>query len=249
MKSEERFSNRVENYIRHRPGYPGGVLDLLRAKAGLAATSSIADIGSGTGISSEMLLKAGYPVTAVEPNQAMREAAERLLAGYPGFRSIDGTAQATTLPDHSVDLVLAAQAFHWFATPETRAEFDRILKPGGFIALVWNVRQLDTSPFLRNYEKLLVTFGTDYTEVRHENIGTEKLSMFFRGGHSTDRLPNSQLCDYEALEGRLLSSSYAPPPGNPDHEPMLAALRRIFDLHQRNGIVSIDYVTEIHIGR
>src|SRR5690606_2435033 len=113
------FSDRVENYVRYRPGYPAEVVDLLVREAHLSPSSMVADIGSGTGISAEMLLKAGVPVTGVEPNPPMREAAERLLADYPGFTSVDGTAQATTLPDGSMDLILAAQAFHWFAGAET----------------------------------------------------------------------------------------------------------------------------------
>ncbi|HVJ45763.1 MAG TPA: class I SAM-dependent methyltransferase [Luteolibacter sp.] len=250
MKSpQERFSDRVENYIRHRPGYPPEIVDTLVGKAGLTPAASVADIGSGTGISAEMLLKAGYPVTGVEPNAGMRAAAERLLAGYAGFRSVDGSAQATTLPDHSVDLILAAQAFHWFDTPETRAEFDRILKPGGHVALLWNVRLLDSTPFLRDYEALLLEFGTDYSETRHENIGSESLHRFFRGPYSIDRFRNSQTFDYPALEGRLLSSSYAPGPDHPRHQEMLGELRRIFGLHASGGFVDFEYTTELYIGK
>lgn len=250
MKSpQERFSDRVENYIRHRPGYPPEIVETLVRKAGLTPTSIVADIGSGTGISAEMFLKAGYQVIGVEPNAAMRAAAERLLSNHAGFRSVDGSAQATTLPDHSVDLILAAQAFHWFDTLETRTEFDRILKPGGHAALLWNVRQLDSTPFLRDYEALLIEFGTDYTEIRHENIGAESLRRFFHGSHSIDRFRNSQTFDYPALEGRLLSSSYAPGPDHPRHQEMLRELRRTFDLHQSNGLVEFEYTTELYVGK
>lgn len=245
---ENRFSTRVENYIRYRPDYPARIIGILRAETGITPDSVIADIGSGTGISASMMLRAGHQVIGVEPNAPMRAAAERILADQPRFISIGGTASATTLPDHSVDLITSFQAFHWFDTPETRAEFDRILRPGGHIALVWNIRLLDTTPFLRDYESLLVRFGTDYEKIRHENIGGT-LHHFFRGTHVTHRLPHQQTFDFPSLEGRLLSSSYTPAPGHPDHPAMLAELHRIFDLHQSSGTVRFEYTTEVHIGR
>lgn len=248
QSSEHRFSNRVANYIRYRPSYPRELVDLLEREAKLSPEGTIADIGSGTGIFSELLLKAGYQVSGVEPNQPMREAAERLLSGYPRFHSVDGSAQATTLADQSADLIVSAQAYHWFDTPEARAEFRRILKPGGKIALIWNECLLDTTPFLRDYEALLREFGTDYAEIRHDNIGPESLKLVFPGGYDIHTFPNSQRFDYEGLEGRLLSSSYTPAPGRPGHEPMLAELRRLFDEHQQNGQVSIDYDARVYLG-
>lgn len=245
---EERFSNRVENYIRYRPSYPDEMVASIEQEAGLSPQSVLADIGSGTGISAELFLKRGYSVTGVEPNAAMRQAAERLLAGYPAFRSVDGTARATTLADHSVDLVIAAQAFHWFDGPETRAEFTRILKPGGKVALIWNERRTDSTPFLRDYEALLNRFGTDYADIRHENIGPESLRRFFPDGYTLHTSFYRQSFDKESLEGRLLSSSYTPSPGHPDHEPMLAELRRLHELHQVSGLVNVDYDTRVYLG-
>ncbi|MCW1921432.1 class I SAM-dependent methyltransferase [Luteolibacter arcticus] len=248
QNSEQRFSNRVENYIRYRPSYPAELIALLEQEARLSPQSMLADIGSGTGISAELFLKAGYRVNGVEPNQAMREASERLLAGYTGFRSVNGSAQATTLESGSMDLVFAAQAFHWFDTPEARAEFRRILKQSGKIALIWNERHLDSTPFLRDYESLLRRFGTDYAAIRHENIGVDSLKRLFPDGYTTHAFPNSQSFDFEGLRGRLLSSSYAPAPGHPDHEPMLDELRRLFDEHAQGGKVSIDYDARVHLG-
>jgi SAM-dependent methyltransferase len=245
---QQRFSNRVENYIRYRPGYPTELIALLERDAKLSPESTIADIGSGTGIFSELLLKAGYRVNGVEPNQAMREAAEDLLASHPRFRSVNGSAQATTLEDKSMDLIVSAQAYHWFNTPEARAEFRRILKPGGKVALIWNERHLDTTPFLRGYESLLRRFATDYAEVRHENIGPESLKLLFPDGYTTHAFPHSQRFDFEGLKGRLLSCSYAPAPGHPGHEPMLDELRRLFDASQQGGKVAIDYDARVHIG-
>jgi SAM-dependent methyltransferase len=248
--SRERFSSRVANYVRYRPDYPREMLDVLREHAGLRAGIRVADIGSGTGIASRRLLDAQCEVFAIEPNAAMREAAEKLLGKNPLFHSVIAPAEATALADQSVDMTLSAQAFHWFDRERARVEFSRILKPTGSIALVWNVRQTDGTPFLRDYEMLLQKFATDYMQVRHENVDESALRRFFLDGHLTKHsLPNAQHFDFEGLRGRLLSSSYAPAEGHPAHEPMLAELRRIFDIHQRDGKVSFLYDTEIVIGK
>lgn len=235
-----RFSNRVENYVRYRPHYPAGVLDILRENIGLKAETVVADVGSGTGISAGLFLRNGNPVLAVEPNREMRAAAERLLGGYPGFRSIAGTAEATTLPDASIDCVVAAQAFHWFNPAKTRAEFQRILRPDGWVVLLWNTRLKDATPFQRAYEKLLETHAGDYRQVKHERIDAAALSEFYAGGFQVRNLPNLQTFDLEALKGRLLSSSYAPTETQEGYAPMIKALERIFQEHQQGGHVRFD---------
>lgn len=246
---EKRFSNRVADYVKYRPGYPPEILDLLREKAGLNAESVVADIGSGTGISAEFLLRAGCAVHAVEPNADMRAAAESMLIGRQGFHSVGASATATTLPDHSVDLIVAAQAFHWFAGEATRAEFDRILKPEGHVALIWNVRKVDATPFLAAYEALLLKYATDYGSVRHELVDDKVLASFFRDGKfSSTSFPNAQYFDYEGLKGRLLSSSYAPAAGQAGHEEMIAELERIFEECQVGGQVAFEYDTWVHLG-
>ena len=245
---EQRFSDRVENYVRYRPSYPQEIITLLQREAALTPHSIIADVGSGTGISAELFLRAGGTVHAVEPNREMREAAERLLAPHPNFHSVNGSAQATTLPDHSMDFIVAAQAFHWFNTPETRAEFTRVLKPGGIVVLIWNERKLDATPFLRAFEQLLLTFGTDYTAIRHENINAAALDSFFSGAYETFNFANEQHFDFEGLKGRLLSSSYAPAAGQPGHDEMIAELQRIFGDCQVSGQVCFEYDTRVHVG-
>jgi SAM-dependent methyltransferase len=248
--SKERFSSRVADYIRYRPDYPREMLDVLREYASLRAGIRVADIGSGTGIASRLLLAAGCEVFAVEPNAAMRDAAESQLSGNSLFHSVAAPAESTTLPQQSVDMILSAQAFHWFDRERARVEFSRILKPHGFIVLVWNVRQTDSVPFLRDYEALLKTFAADYAQVRHENVDDSAFRSFFtHGRYERHTLPNAQHFDFEGLRGRLLSSSYAPAAGHPSHAPMLAELRRIFDAHQRDGKVSFLYDTEIVIGK
>jgi SAM-dependent methyltransferase len=244
-----RFSDRVENYIRYRPGYPALVLETLEKECGLTPARVIADIASGTGIWTKMLLENGNAVYAVEPNKDMRQAGERLLAGFPKFTSIDGKAEATTLPDASVDFVTAAQAAHWFDRGRARREFSRILKPSGWLALLWNEREVDATPFLRDYEQLLLTYGTDYGEVRHERT-TDAVNEFFDPAPYAERVyPMRQEFDYAGLEGRLLSSSYAPGLGHPKHEPMLRELRRTFEKHAGDGGVTFDYKTRVYFGK
>ncbi len=244
-----RFSDRVENYVRYRPGYPPEILPVLSAKCGLTRDHILADIASGTGIWTRTLLENGNPVYAVEPNVDMRQAGERLLAGFPRFTSVAGTAEATTLPDAFVDFVTAAQAAHWFDRKQTRREFVRILKPEGWLVLLWNERLTDSTPFLRAYEQLLLDYGTDYADVRHERT-TDAVNEFFDPAPFEERtFPMRQEFDYAGLEGRLLSSSYAPGPGHPKHAPMLKELRRIFDVHASSGQVAFDYTTRVYFGR
>ena len=241
-----RFSGRVENYIRYRPGYPPEVLKALQT--GLRSAHVIADIASGTGIWTRRLLENGNPVFGVEPNAEMREAGERFLAEFPKFTSVAGTAEATTLADQSADFVTAAQAAHWFDRARAREEIAHILKPGGWLVLLWNERLTDSTPFLRDYENLLLTFGTDYQDVRHERT-TEVVNEFFDPAPFQERaFPMFQEFDYAGLEGRLLSSSYVPGPEHPKHAPMLRELRRIFDAHAVAGQVICEYKTRLYFG-
>jgi SAM-dependent methyltransferase len=244
-----RFSDRVENYVRYRPGYPAEVVRVLSSECGLQPKHVVADIASGTGIWTRMLLENGNAVFGVEPNPDMRRAGERLLSDFPSFTSVAGTAEATTLPDAGVDFVTAAQAAHWFDRVAARREFERILKPGGWLVLLWNERLTDSTPFLRAYEQLLLTYGTDYGEVRHERT-TDAVNEFFDPVPYEERtFPMRQEFDYEGLEGRLLSSSYAPGPRHLKHEAMLRDLRRIFDVHADGGRVSFEYKTRVYFGR
>ena len=246
-----RFSNRVDNYIRYRPDYPPEVLDVMRDECGFTPDATVADIGSGTGIFSEALLKHGNPVFGVEPNAAMRAAAERLLCDYPRFTSVDGTAEATTLRDRSVSFITAAQAFHWFNREHARPEFARILPPGGGIVLIWNARRLDSTAFLREYENLLVTYGTDYSTVSERHPDVAQVQAFVGGAApvALTTLEHHQHFDFDGLRGRLLSSSYAPEPGHLNYEPMLARLAAIFDTYQQGGKVSFDYDTLVYHAR
>ncbi len=265
----QRFSNRVDDYVRYRPSYPPELLIWLTTQATATdrhlssaappSTSSpalfatppwrIADIGAGTGIFSKLLLDTGHDVTAIEPNTPMRTAAQTWLGPNPRFHSIDARAEATTLPAASIDLITVAQAFHWFDATAVRTEWKRILRPGGLVLIVWNVRRLSGTPFLNRYEKLLRTHGTDYTEVA-ERHGKEPFmrDWFGPGLLATASFDYHQSFDFEGLRGRLLSSSYAPPSGHPHHEPMLADLRALFESTAENNQVRFDYDTRAYLG-
>jgi ubiquinone/menaquinone biosynthesis C-methylase UbiE len=245
----QRFSNRAEDYARYRPGYPRAILDALRDECGLAPESVVADIGSGTGQLAELFLAHGNLVYGVEPNAAMREAGERRLQNDPRFRSVAGSAEATTLPDSSVDFVVTGQAFHWFAMKAARAEFRRMLKPGGWVAVIWNERRRDT-PFMGAYESLVRTYGTDYAEVAAMYPEQARMEEFFHlGGFHHQFFPNAQDFDFNGLRGRLLSASYAPAKGHPNHEPMLAELKGLFEAHARDGRVRVEYITRLYYGQ
>jgi|SRR5271166_1592708 len=245
----QRFSSRVDNYVRYRPGYPPEIVGLLKDECGLTPDSVVADVASGTGIFTRILLDNGNGVFGVEPNPEMRRAGEGFLAAYPRFTSVAGSAEATTLPDHSVDMVTAAQAAHWFDRQKARAEFVRISKTGGWTVLLWNERRIGGTPFLRDYEKLLLDYGTDYKEVRHERTTAEIAEFFAPARYHSRTFQSRQECDYSALEGRLCSSSYTPSPDHPSYQPMLGELRRIYEAHQANDRVTLEYDTRVFYGQ
>ena len=244
--STSRFSNRVADYAKYRPDYPAELFELLKRECGLFRHTYIADIGSGTGILTKHFLETGNIVFGIEPNAEMRAFAERDLAQFKKFTSVDATAEATTLPNTCIDMITAAQAAHWFERRKARSEFVRILKPGGWVVLIWNEREVDSTPFLRDYEALLLKFGTDYENVRHERT-TYKIDEFFAPSkYKSAVLENHQLFEFEGLAGRLRSSSYAPAVGHANHELMMAELKRSFAEHQRDGKVSFDYKARVY---
>jgi SAM-dependent methyltransferase len=248
-QSVERFSSRVKNYARYRPGYPAAIIGLLTSVCGLSSNSVVADIGSGTGKLSEIFLENGNVVFGIEPNAEMRASAEQILHGYSTFISIEGMAESTTMAPASVDFVTVGQAFHWFEPDKAKAESTRILKPEGWAVLIWNERLIDTTAFLRDYEKLLLDYGTDYQDVRHENVSEAIAKFFAPVVYELKTFPNSQVFNYEGLKGRVLSSSYTPEPQDLRFESMLQSLQEIFAKHERLGRVSFDYVTKLYYGQ
>lgn len=245
----ERFGNRVDDYVRYRPGYPAAVTEHLRERGWLWPGAVVADVGAGTGISSALFLDAGCIVHAVEPNAPMLAAAVDSLGARVGFHAIDGRAEATTLAADSVDLVAAGTAFHWFDAAATRAEFARISRDDGHAVLFWNLRRQDG--FMREYESILRTHCRGYAEVESSRRADETaIRAFFGAGFlETVTFPNAQWLDFEGLLGRARSSSYAPKPDDPAYAPLRDALRELFDRGAIDGHVALNYDTRLYAGR
>jgi SAM-dependent methyltransferase len=245
----ERFSTRVANYARYRPSYPQAAIELLSARCGLSPTAVVADLGSGTGILSERLLASGAQVIGVEPNDGMRAAAQARLGTNARFRSVGATAEATTLPGGSIDLLVAGQAFHWFEPEAARREALRVIRDGGWGALLWNERPAQASPFLADYEALLLQHAAEYARISASRADEASMRGFFGGTMERATFPNQQTLDFEGLKGRLLSSSYAPEPGHPEYEPMMAGLRAVFSRHERDGEIVFPYQTLVYFAQ
>ncbi len=245
----KRFTDLVENYVKYRPGYPDEVIDFLQSECQLSKNSVIADIGSGTGIFTNMLLQKGYKVYAVEPNQAMQQAAKQWLGSNENHIAVDATDAATTLPAKSIDLIVSAQAFHWFNDERTHVEFKRILKDNGKAALTWNNRLPDVDDFSRAYEDLLKKDSIDYNKVNHRQINDIDFKAFFKDGeYKQVNFNNVQVFDEDGLMGRAFSSSYVPPQNSAAGETFRGLLKAIFAKYSVNGKVSFQYQTEIYIG-
>jgi SAM-dependent methyltransferase len=250
LQPTKRFSNRVDYYVKYRPGYPAALIPFLNQELGLTPASIIADVGSGTGLLAKHFLDNGNTLYAVEPNDEMRAAGETFLAAYPHFHSVNGTAETTTLPSHSVDFVTAGQAFHWFDPPKAKIEFARIMRPGGYVILVWNDRPPHANSFMSAYETLLDRYAVNYHEVNARRSKEGDFSHFYGpAGYQVKYFDNYQLFDYDSLRGRLLSSSYAPLEDHPNHAPMIAGLKNLYKEYQQDGLVRFEYETQVYYGR
>ena len=245
-----RFSDRAEDYVKYRPHYLPDVVRALQEACGLRREHLIADVGCGTGLLAKIFLESGNRVIGVEPNREMRLAGEEYLASYPNFSMVDGSAEATTLPDASVDFVIAGQAFHWFRPPEARIEFARIVKPQGWAVLVWHDRDTESTPFLRAYEDFVRRHSTDYEQVTHKYLASyAALEHFFDPNEMKLILQhNQQRLDLDGLRGRLLSSSYIPKSGE-RYDAMSRELPQLFSAHAAEGRVVLEYDTKIYYGR
>jgi ubiquinone/menaquinone biosynthesis C-methylase UbiE len=248
-KPTERFSDRVTNYIKYRPSYPQEVIAALLEECNLSERALVADIGSGTGIFSKLLLERDLHVIGVEPNGSMRRAAETQLSEFEKFTSVNGQAERTTLANGKIDLITAAQAFHWFVEEETKDEFFRILKPGGSVALIWNQRKVDR-PFLKDYDRMLLEYGTDYQSVNHTNLSDENIVDFFSPGKMTVfKFENAQHFDLTGFLGRIQSSSYTPKNHTKEHEVLMNVAEELFHRYEKNGRIPFEYDTRLYLGQ
>ncbi|MDX1941532.1 MAG: class I SAM-dependent methyltransferase [Saprospiraceae bacterium] len=245
-----RFSKTAEYYVRYRPTYPAALMDFFRSELNLTASSIIADVGAGTGKLTELFLQNGNRTYAIEPNREMRLAAERLLGSNVHFTSIDGTAENTNLPDQSIDFIAVGTAFHWFEPVATRHEFQRILKPNGYVLLTWNYRNNDRSAFMHEYEDFLLEYSSDYKKVKEAYPDDAILDQFFVENNWQQVIfENLQIFDFEGLKGRYQSCSYALEEDSPQFNNAMDALRLIFERHQQNGKVIHWYHTVLYYGK
>ena len=246
----ERFGDRVDDYVRSRPSYPPTAIDVLRDIVGLTPASSIADVGCGTGIFAAQLLMTGATIIGVEPNGPMREACTKLLAKNHRFRVLKGTAEVTGLNDSSVDLVTAAQAFHWFKESESRTEFRRILRPNGWVALIWNERKSKGSQFAQGYELILKECSPEYATVTHRNHPDQDiLDWFHNPAAKVHVFEHATGLDLANFLGRAYSSSYVPAEGTPEREVITNRLTQLFRDHETEGSVSMEYEAKLFLGQ
>lgn len=246
----KRFSDRVQDYVKYRPGYPGEVLNYLMDQCKLTPDCTLADIGAGTGIFTKLLLDRGFSVYAVEPNGPMLQAATDQLSSYKNFRSVNGTAEITGLEENSIDLIVCAQAFHWFDNDASKKEFQRILKKGRYVALIWNKRLKSIDDFSKSYDQLLISKTIEYTQVNHQNISDVNFKIFFKdGSYLLKKFNNVQIFNEEGFIGRAFSSSYVPALSTPEGKVILTALKEIFSRYNSEGKVSFHYETEIYLGK
>ena len=246
--STTRFSNRVEDYVKYRPHYPVEIIPVLQQKYNISTNNLVLDIGAGTGISAELFLNAGYKVIAVEPNKEMREKSVELLGSNANFIAKNGTAEDTGVESNTIDVIICGQAFHWFDREKSRIEFQRVLRENGKVLLLWNER-LTASAFESKYDELISTHGKDYVKVNHRNIDIESIKDFLHPGNMVlETFHNKQLFDFVGLQGRLLSSSYMPSYTDPAYTAMIDNLQKLFNKHEANGQVQINYETKVYIG-
>ena len=242
MDNTTRFTDRVEYYAAFRPTYPDSVIEYLRHEVGVVPGSVVVDVGSGTGISSDLFLRHGHEVYAVEPNAGMRKAAELALRHHPGFHSVDATAEHTTLPEACADVIVSASAFHWFDAALARAEFRRILRPGGVVIVMGNGRRKGGSLFTRAYDELV--HKSSVPARAHENR-EERVREFVGDGMQTGGIEYTELLNYRALSGRTLSYSTIPLAGQPGHETMMRELRVLFDAAAKGS--SVEYEGQVKL--
>lgn len=242
------FSDKAADYAISRPDYPAALFATLKTRCPPGPDAVAVDIGAGTGLLTQGLLQAGYRVVAVEPNAAMRAAADARLGENARYRSVEGKAEAIPLPNGVARLIAAAQAFHWFDVPNARKEFRRILDPGGWVAIIWNDRVPD-DPVSAGLNALADEFGGSKREAVVAQEDPERLSLLF-GGKPPERLvwPHEQRLGLEPFLGLAFSRSYMPRRDTPEGASLANRMRELFDEFSRDGLVRVAYRTSAFIG-
>ena len=243
------FTTKAADYAAARPRYPAALFERLRASHVLFSAAQVVDVAAGTGLFTGQLLHRGYHVTAIEPNAAMLAVADAALGQYRKYRSIAASAEATTLADGAIDVITAAQAFHWFDVEAVRREWLRVLKPDGRVVLVWNTRPL-TDPLQKALDDLLGEFGGGKQAVLDRRQDLSQVPAFFdAAAYEQFDLGHSQELDREGLISLALSRSAMPDRGTQEGERAAQSLGQLFAQHERGGKVSVAYRTRAFVGR
>ncbi|KAB8126288.1 class I SAM-dependent methyltransferase [Gracilibacillus oryzae] len=250
MKSADKFTDKAEVYAKYRPSYPHEWIEYLVSETGINKNDIIADIGSGTGILSRVLLERGFTVIGVEPNDDMRTIADQTLKPDPRFISVKATAENTTLKDNSLDLITVAQAFHWFDMEQFRMECKRILKQDAKVALVWNSRDRSADINKQSAEvcqKYCLNFkgfsgGMEETPIAFE--------QFYKDGkYDFKYFRNDLPFDLDGFLGRYLPASYAPKKTDKEYKPFITALTELFEKYSSNGKIVMPNITRSYLGK
>lgn len=242
LNPKSRFSNRVENYAKYRPHYPNEIIKFLNSTVGLTKGDIIADIGSGTGISSKLFLDNGNKVYGIEPNAEMRLTGEKYLINYTNFHSIDASSEYTKLESESVDIISSGQAFHWFEPEPTKKEFLRILKPGGLVVIINNRRKLG-SEFMNEYVELIRKYSDSYV---NKPLNTNLSDFFDSNTIYKEVFNNPQIFNLEKLIGNLLSYSYIPDKEKAIFSTMISDFEILFKKYNKNDSIVFDYETVLY---
>jgi len=241
------FTSRADIYSKYRPSYPTEAINYLVGSFNLSKDSLVADIGSGTGIFTKLLLEKAKTVFAVEPNKEMRNEAEKQLKKDRNFVSVEGTAEKIPLEAKSVDLITAAQSFHLFDRDSAKNEFSRILRDGGHVILIWNKR-LQNTDFLLEYENIIQNNIPEYKDLTNSTTSIDVIKTFLGKGFKVERFGNNQVYDWDKVIGRLNSSSYMPAKKTEAYQSLEKSLYNTFIRYAGSGKVQFNYSTEVYSG-
>lgn len=250
MKGIERFSNKAEKYELYRPAYPEDSISKILELCNVIPSDNvkIADIGSGTGKFTKLLLDKEFMVYAIEPNEQMRTIAENKFINYKNFNSINKTAESTGLEDNSISIITVAQAFHYFDLDKVKKEFKRILKSDGKVVLLWNFR-LRESNFIKEYENIIYNLHSSKVKPTHaQDNMTDKVFKDFFENYEIINISNSQEFDFESLWGRTLSNNHMPNENEPEYLQLYDDIKKLFNKYQKKGKVLFQYRTQIVVG-
>lgn len=248
--NEDKFTGKANTYTKYRPSYPDDLIKYLYSQVGLKKDSVIADIGSGTGILTRLLLLQNSFVYGVEPNEDMRKTAEDRLSEYKNFISVNASAENTGLSDLSIDFITVAQAFHWFDRQKFRIECKRILKEKGKVILVWNSRDVLSELVIKN-DEINRKYCPGYMGFSGgmENNGPEEYRDFFKDGIYEYKVFNNDLIfDEDGFIGRNMSASYSPHHGTENYAPYISALKQLFERYSVSGYLRMPNLTRAYVG-